>query len=626
MLFNSMIFPPNARNTITADGDETPKISTPVPTAAAAGKHVLPRGIYGALFKNAQPKVDQGLLLQQQAKFQSQQPLSNTLLKQTHRSKETAAMAKTHNHMCLYEPMHKPKKVTDKQQRKSRRQPHEKHDISDELKHHRRRTNTTTGEINRAKKIHKTTSPSKTTTTITTTPNTRDNVPVTTTTTTITTGGEGDQFDGFDPTDEAVSQKHQDVPRLCSKQAEEIKQESIKRIGGTLTDEMILKRIKTENDVTTHSSDTKQNEVSDDKNDKIGIVMNEGEHGKQETKVKIKIENEDKDKNMDSEGEEDGDDDDDDEDDEDEDDDSSDTEDTRDERHTGDDYADSEEEEEEKEEKGKDYIDGGGDDADKIDGAPQDLDLDSMNEPVEMISVQHPYFREVQEKLGPKSKNDKFCYICKIKREVDWESLPEEVKKLDRYIRNRNSEITDKVELAEDIKHQFETTILRPTNRKADMEGTERLKKWTLRGIYIHVTEHVNDCDYQLEGVKGIIFRALSVVEQQQLYVTPKTKKGKKLTSSDIKVDDKGLKMLGGLVRYYKDILVLGDKFKSAYEDPSSGTTGSTKRGTAAGKNKKTAAKGGNSVNISTLACQAGAKPASKLMQELSLKRAWAMS
>jgi hypothetical protein len=122
-----------------------------------------------------------------------------------------------------------------------------------------------------------------------------------------------------------------------------------------------------------------------------------------------------------------------------------------------------------------------------------------------MAPVVHPQEDEKEAILGPKVPADSVCYLCHRIDRMDRAKISEKITSLRDAIAEGRANSGDRIALARQIQHKFETEIRGPVNARIamrseapddeDEEGgcstdREAISEWTLRSVYDHICKH----------------------------------------------------------------------------------------------------------------------------------------
>ena len=167
---------------------------------------------------------------------------------------------------------------------------------------------------------------------------------------------------------------------------------------------------------------------------------------------------------------------------------------------------------------------------------PQELQVDDDGCADEIIDVIDPYYGELDARLGRKKRVDRWCYLCNVVYPMSPEMRPKEAMNLMAKLAEYNMELRDKVDVAIYTKAIYDKTIREPASRKggaAAIGGDDDVvKEWTLRSIYIHITQKSNGSTYILDEELNLVNRILHDLELG-LWQAPRCRVNKKTNTAE---------------------------------------------------------------------------------------------
>jgi hypothetical protein len=205
-----------------------------------------------------------------------------------------------------------------------------------------------------------------------------------------------------------------------------------------------------------------------------------------------------------------------------------------------------------------------------------------------LVSVIHPDQIDIETRLGPRSPDDDWCYLCDLVFQMNPDARPKEATDLMLQMTEQNASMRDKVDVAIYTQALYERTILGPVSRKASATGQTVLKKWTRRSIHNHLTKKASRASYRIDQGLDLVSRILESLDMG-LWRAPKSKVNSKTKTADVKYLHLKKKNLIYIDKYLaKSIQLMAAREKLQGEsDGSYGTGGragatSSKRGGAA--------------------------------------------
>jgi len=179
----------------------------------------------------------------------------------------------------------------------------------------------------------------------------------------------------------------------------------------------------------------------------------------------------------------------------------------------------------------------------------------------DVVTVVPPIYKEIERKLGPRVPGDDYCYICDTVMVTGAGSIPEVTKLREDMIEFVCNE-HDPVAAAKKIQEQFERTIRRPANKKKSVAGREKVREWTLRGVYIHITQHMNDAAIIMNS-SVVKYRYLQErMDHKKIYVVPRSKAYSQLKDDDLEPTKEGVAMLNGITQKLVSLVEKREKYR----------------------------------------------------------------
>jgi len=150
----------------------------------------------------------------------------------------------------------------------------------------------------------------------------------------------------------------------------------------------------------------------------------------------------------------------------------------------------------------------GDNDVDDDDGAPM------SGETEDLVPIIHPELAKIQRQLGRTSECDEHCFMCEQLAELNPDAIAPEIKTLQQFIESRRTMWSDKVVFSRHVQRAFETLVRVPGNSRE----AGRIKEWTLRSIYEHITEHDGTLLGRVDRNLDRLERIIRTTEQQLYY------------------------------------------------------------------------------------------------------------